>query len=160
MIIDASSLKRRNTGTVSASFKTKADLSGISLDGEVEGQVECSIAGQGLLVRGAVQSSVRLECCRCLEEFTSPLEAAVVEEFLPAALVGTDPERFTFGDDYLIDLTEVVRQSLILGLPMRPLCTQDCKGLCQVCGRNLNEGACNCSVPTAESMPETANMER
>ncbi len=44
----------------------------------------------------------------------------------------------------MLDLTELLRQNILLSMPIKPLCSDECKGLCPTCGRNLNEGPCNC----------------
>ena len=49
-------------------------------------------------------------------------------------------------DDYKLDLDELIRTDILLELPTKFLCKEDCKGLCPTCGKNLNEGACNCQT--------------
>jgi uncharacterized protein len=75
-----------------------------------------------------------LRCSRCLKVFRQPLQI----------------NQFVFhqelkGEDF-VDLTENLREDIILELPQRALCRQDCQGLCPVCGRDLNEGPCKCQV--------------
>ncbi len=53
---------------------------------------------------------------------------------------------FTFGNDRVLDLSEAVRQDILLNLPMQPLCKADCRGLCPTCGKNRNEGECGCEI--------------
>jgi len=65
------------------------------------------------------------------------LEAAQEEEI-------PEDEREPLFVDSIFDLTELLRQSILLALPMRPLCSEECKGLCPHCGANLNEGPCGC----------------
>ena len=49
-------------------------------------------------------------------------------------------------DDYKLDLDELIRTDILLELPTKFLCKEDCKGLCPTCGKNLNEGACDCQT--------------
>ena len=71
-----------------------------------------------------------LECSRCLEQFKYD--------------VNIDFESSFDKDTYEIDILEQIRENLILNIPMQPLCKQDCKGLCQVCGKNKNISNCSC----------------
>jgi uncharacterized protein len=103
---------------------------------------------QGVLVRGRVRAALPLICSRCLAPFQSGIDTAVEEEF---SLVPVVPEGGELAaDDFVswvgpgheVDLTEMVRQHLQLGVPMAPLHAEDCRGLCPVCGANWNERRC------------------
>ena len=107
---------------------------------------------------GSVASELELPCSRCLE----PWRLAVAEQFdlryLPVAKATVDPEREVNEDDLgtsyyqndEIDLNELLREQFYLVLPMKPLCRQDCRGLCSQCGTNLNVGACGCAPVWAD----------
>ena len=90
-----------------------------------------------LLVRVDIECPMRMECARCLEEFTSVLrtDALFNYEVKPSDIV---------------DITDDVRQEIILGYPMIPVCRPDCRGLCRACGQNLNHGACAHQAAPAE----------
>ncbi|MBI4424730.1 MAG: DUF177 domain-containing protein [Elusimicrobia bacterium] len=94
-------------------------------------QLEFSVGGSRILVEGSVEERWQLPCNRCLALHPVTLSGAVEETF-PAT---TDT----------IDLGEEVRQALVLSLPERSLCREDCKGLCAGCGANLNQGPCACA---------------
>ena len=66
------------------------------------------------------------------------------EHILVHELAGEDEEEFIVCGDYTLDLDELVAMDILLELPTRILCREDCKGLCNVCGQNLNTGSCNC----------------
>lgn len=91
-------------------------------------------------------------CSRCLVPFSQSLELSIEEEYYPVADVHTgkaievpDEEgAFTIDDANVLDLTEAVRQYRIALGPMKPLCNEDCLGLCTACGGNLNQEACTC----------------
>lgn len=83
-------------------------------------------------------------CSRCLKPLTRdlvlPLKAPVAE-----SLENMDNEEYLIPENGLIDLGELVREALILNLPMSHLCSESCKGLCAKCGKDLNEGDCGCT---------------
>ena len=82
-----------------------------------------------LLVRVDIECPMRMECARCLEEFASVLHT---DAFFNYQVKPSD----------IVDITDDVRQEIILGYPMIPVCRPDCRGLCRVCGHNLNHGEC------------------
>lgn len=107
----------------------------------------------GILVQGFLWTEVRLLCSRCQEPMVARLELHLEEEFRPTVDVLTGRKLVMEEEDqalwidarHILDLTEVVRQGLLLAIPMRPLCRPDCKGLCPICGQNWNEGPCTCA---------------
>jgi uncharacterized protein len=94
--------------------------------------VLAQVQGQALLVTGTVRTAATLRCSRCLREFAQPL---AVPEFVV--------HRELHGEDFA-DLTADIREDILLALPQRALCGEQCQGLCPVCGQNLNEAACRC----------------
>ena len=118
------------------------------------GRVQLVRAGSGIVVTGELETIARLECGRCLAEFDQPLAIEIEEEFLPVVDIATGASMsLDDGQDtanlidmhHILDLTEVVRQDLWISLPASLLCAEDCRGLCPICGQNLNEGSCSCS---------------
>ena len=98
----------------------------------VEYRVHAQIQGNALLVTGKLRTPVTLRCSRCLKIFQWPVR---VDDFVV--------HRELTGEDF-VDLTDNLREDIILQLPQRALCQKDCQGLCPVCGKDLNEGACRC----------------
>jgi uncharacterized protein len=100
---------------------------------------------------GTVTSRLELDCSRCVEPLTVPVNASFDLKFLPQALADdrdVDPDKdpsTSFYSDDRIDLGQIVREQCYLALPMKPLCRPDCKGLCPVCGTNLNSERCDCN---------------
>ena len=82
-----------------------------------------------LVVRAQISGRIELTCARCLTPFERPLSTSMILTF---DVQPTD----------VIDITDDVRQEVILAYPMIPVCRDDCKGLCPVCGQNLNNQAC------------------
>ncbi|MEE9280882.1 MAG: DUF177 domain-containing protein [Myxococcota bacterium] len=116
--------------------------------------------GERLLFRGGVAGTVELSCSRCAEpyphRFQEPLELLLEPardpSVVPATgieLDGQDLQLGRYAGDEL-NFEPVVLEILALVWPMQPLCSDDCKGLCQECGRNLNKESCACR-------PEAAN---
>lgn len=119
----------------------------------IEGKVKFTKLTQGLLVTGDMETVVEVNCGRCLDPFDVPIDIEIEEEFRPTIDIQTgaklpvgdeDDDATLIDDKNCIDLSEVVRQQLLLALPSHPLCRDDCKGLCPTCGQNLNEGSCTC----------------
>ena len=106
------------------------------------GEVRVSRTPQGLLIQANIKGNTQLDCVRCLEPFTHALQANFTELFAFSRRNITD-SGLLVPDDGQIDLEPLLREYLILDLPISPLCQLDCKGLCPVCGENLNFIACN-----------------
>jgi DUF177 domain-containing protein len=107
----------------------------------------------GVLVQGGLHAQATLSCSRCLEPVAVPLDVELEEIFTPIIDVLTgrpvqneEEDRALWIDDrHLLDLGEVLRQDVLLALPMHVLCREDCRGLCPTCGQNLNQGSCGCT---------------
>lgn len=109
-------------------------------------------AGASFRVRGRVKSSPILECSRCLRGFEFPIDIDFDFELEPSSVLGSEPEHelerseldvdFYEGDE--IDSDDIVREQILLALPMVPLHSEQCKGLCPVCGTDLNIADCGC----------------
>lgn len=93
---------------------------------------------QGLLVQTRMNAEMPAECARCLTDFEQPLEIDFTElyAFTPDSLTDSG---LLVPENGKIDLAPLVRDEFILAIPISPVCKPDCKGLCPVCGENLNE---------------------
>jgi uncharacterized protein len=120
----------------------------------VGGPVQMVRTHQGVLVNAELDIQTTLTCGRCLGEFSWPSTLYIEEEFFPILDLHTgwhmpppsdDEDNQRIDVDNVLDLTEIMRQSVIADMPMKPLCQANCLGLCWVCGNNLNLGECNCS---------------
>jgi len=134
----------------------------IDIDGcnyTVQGTVRLMRTDHGILVQGTLNTDSELTCSRCLSLFDCPLTLNIEEEYLPTTdiisgsplPVPDDPGSFTINERNILDLTEAMRQYVLLAIPMKPLCHQDCAGLCPTCGTNLNQVSCDCSPEPADS---------
>jgi uncharacterized protein len=103
---------------------------------------------------GRVATTLELQCSRCLDAFTTPVEASFDLRYQPHAANTGEGEREIEEDDLStafyendeIDLGQLMREQFYLALPMKPLCRDECAGLCPVCGINLNRGTCSCAT--------------
>lgn len=101
----------------------------------------------GALVRGRLRGNVRLICDRCAEPFDFPVQAEFeLFEALPNDDDPAEDSRLRLVDDALeLDLGAMVWEEFILALPMKPLCRDECRGICSKCGQNLNNCQCDCA---------------
>ena len=125
----------------------------------VQGEVRLTRTEQGILAEGTLYTEFEFTCSRCLILFNCPLTLNIEEEYSPTTEVVSgaslplpeEPGSFTIDEYHTLDLTEAVRQYTLLATPMKPLCCEDCAGLCPECGYNLNQGPCNCPTQVADS---------
>lgn len=107
---------------------------------KVEGTVTNVDGKFNLKAKGSV--NVLLSCSRCLKDVEYELLFDIDEIYTNT---GNEEEAETFNGS-IIELSSVVRRSILFSLPMKVVCREDCKGLCPVCGKDLNEGECNCDT--------------
>ena len=101
---------------------------------------------------GRLRTTLELVCSRCLEAFPLAVDEGLEVLFLPHAENTGEGERevededlsTAFYRDQVLDLGQLVQEQFYLVVPMKPLCDQNCKGLCEVCGTNFNTGSCHC----------------
>jgi uncharacterized protein len=132
----------------------------------VRGEVSLIRTDRGILVRGTLNSEANVTCSRCLAVFSYQLDFKMEEEYFPTVDTDTgasiavpgEPGCFVIDEQHMLDLTEAMRQYALLAMPMKPLCRQDCAGLCPECGHNLNRGPCDCPGPTVD--PRWAELAR
>lgn len=120
----------------------------LNLTGVLESVVD------GLLVRGTLAADVEVSCARCLEPVTDRVEADVTELYSDPATLGPE-DRAALDDGYEItdahiDLDPLLRDALAPALPAKPLCRDDCAGLCVQCGANRNDTTCDCVDDTSD----------
>jgi uncharacterized protein len=96
---------------------------------------------QGLIVQGNFSGMVKLECVRCLGEYDQTLQWEFTELYAFDRKSITESE-LTVPEDAHIDLQPLVRDFALLEIPIKPLCKPECKGLCMVCGEDLNKRDC------------------
>jgi uncharacterized protein len=129
-------------------------------DARITGQVLLEKHGRDILVRGHLTGHLQLNCGRCLESFAAPA-AADFDLILapgPAATLAQEEELsppdldLDYYTGQVVDLESLLREQIILMVPLKPLCAETCQGLCPHCGANLNRQACRCR-PEAVNSP-------
>ena len=126
---------------------------GFDVSQSLEGSVRLLRTIETVLARLRGAMAVQLECGRCLESYEAELDISVEEEFHPSVDVLTGRPFHDTGDDaalviddhHILDMSELVRQAILLELPLHPVCREDCAGLCPVCGVNRNSEPCACA---------------
>lgn len=116
----------------------------------------------GIRIAGPVKGAVTMACSRCLEEFSCAIDTYLDIKLAPKGLIPQvadaelrpdDLDVYYFeGDD--IDLDPFVYDEVLLSVPFRPLCREDCEGLCQACGKNRNIEPCSCHQPVNSALGE------
>lgn len=120
----------------------------------VAGSVILTRINRGLLAQGNMVGLVKCACSRCLETVDQKIAFDFEEEFLPTIDIysglpaAVEDDTFTIDIRHNIDLTEVLYQNTLSAIPMKTLCRSDCRGICSVCGANLNKQSCNCRNQT------------
>lgn len=114
-----------------------ADEEAVRPAGPLTYRVHAMVVSHELIVRGRVATHLETLCSRCA--VWSPREISDPEFFV---------NREVDEESVVADLTEDMREAIILALPSYPVCRQECLGLCVQCGKNLNDGPCECQPPT------------
>lgn len=146
--LDVARLKRSPGDT--GHFEIKADLPLLEMPGEriafagpVVASLDVANTGRSLRVEGEVSGRLELTCGRCLEPFEHSFEVPLEETYVQNPEGGGEEAVLFSGDS--LDVTPEAMKSIILSLPMKAVCREECPGLCPTCGRSPGEGPCDCS---------------
>jgi len=112
------------------------DEAGVWFDRPIHLRLKLSVVNSRFVAMGSYDTSLTMECHRCLRRFD---HRAASTDYIWEQVV-------RLSSDEIIDLTEGVREEIMLNLPLKNLCSEDCKGLCPRCGKDLNEGPCGCEA--------------
>lgn len=118
---------------------------------QVKGNVK--LTGNEVSVSGHVETRAQLECDRCLKPVELPVNADFALEYITgadyesssAAALSEEEMSVSVFDGESVDVDEIVKEQILLAVPARTLCREDCKGICPECGKDLNAGDCNCA---------------
>ena len=147
-----------HTDLVDTEIRENVDMVGINSIDKTMLELEIQKSGDEYYCRGQLEAEVSLECARCLEPLKQKLTADT--DFIASPYkhgekaVIDDEDRVYYDAELRADLWEIVRQTVILAVSMKPLCKEDCRGLCPQCGTNLNEKKCKCKVRVVDSRLE------
>jgi uncharacterized protein len=99
-----------------------------------------------LYLSGSVDIEVMMTCARCLEDVPTPIHFEIDKclSIGEDGLVDEEMEQPDYLIGFILDVDKLVYAEILVNWPMRVLCREDCKGICKVCGMNLNKGACSC----------------
>jgi len=126
---------------------------------EVDAQVHLERHGLDILVRGHLEGSLQVSCSRCLKRFSQPIEADFDLLLAPGPeTVGQEEEELSKADldvDFysgeVVNLESILREQILLALPLKPLCAETCRGICPHCGADLNQETCQCAAEDSDS---------
>ncbi len=135
------------------------DLGGwFSAQGPVRVELDADRRGEQVTLRGQLQVDGGAECARCLAPFVFRLESEIL---VLADRRGSDEPRdeaaleeegsVLYHDGLELDLTGLLREAIILEVPVVLVCRPDCRGLCPLCGQDLNVGTCSCAPPKGDA---------
>lgn len=145
--------------------------------GENAGLIEANVTGidativathtnPGAYLEGDAKATLAVQCSRCLRPIDTSVDAHFAEQYYATIdVVSGDPkdapprDAKRIGSDFRIDLTPLLREELILVTPLAPLCRPDCKGLCLVCGRDLNTDPHEHEAPVDERWERLSKLK-
>ncbi len=119
----------------------------IEIKDPIKLELEVFNTRDSFVVEGKLKANLILSCSRCLQKYSSPVELDISEDVLKSKME----------DEEELYLDEIIVDNIILSLPMKPLCSDDCKGICPECGQDLNEGECDCEVEALD--PRLAKLK-
>jgi uncharacterized protein len=129
-----------------------------SITGNIQGDITVTREYDNVRVTGRVTAPLALSCSRCLTDFTSFVDTNFTIFFRKEAAIAPSAEdELELGEmDLLssaysgdeIDLTHEIEEQIAMEIPLKPLCSDSCKGLCHECGTDLNTSSCSCSKKT------------
>ncbi|WP_422657341.1 YceD family protein [Paenibacillus sp. EC2-1] len=151
-------LQFHQTVDVSQAVKGRKEIVSVS-PLEVDLTAILSVTG-AVDVHGRLKGQLEITCSRCLKPVTEQLDIPFHEVFQPVEDPDKhqdDKEDITYVKGESVDLAEYVEEAFVLYLPLAPVCSEDCKGLCPNCGKDLNEGSCNCDTEVID--PRLAGLK-
>jgi len=123
---------------------------------DLQGSIRFTRTAQGLVAKGLFEAGVTLDCVRCLSSFSQRLAIEINDLFVYPPKKATDP-LLVIPETGILDLTAILREYLLLDIPIQPVCAPTCKGLCPICGGNRNE--IECDHPEVEIDPRMAALQ-
>ncbi len=134
----------------------------VRLIAPVKGNLSVKKVGPEVVIQGDITAGAELECSRCLKTYTAEINAPVNVIYHPVEELKAEGKYeiredeldmgFYAGDEF--DLLELIKEQIILNIPMKPLCSETCKGICPRCGTDLNMNKCSCNLNEVDSRLE------
>ena len=129
------------------------DQGGLSVKVDITVNGSLNRIDDDVYLKGTVMTSVVASCSRCLDTLSYPIDSDLKSHFVPSddrstskrdvELHASDIDAEVY-ENQQIDLTQSIRDSILLAVPAICLCKENCKGICSQCGKNLNQGLCKC----------------
>jgi uncharacterized protein len=134
----------------------------------IVGTLKLTRTNYGILAEAHYTVDVEQECGRCLDPARSTIVSDLSEEALPSVSIVTglpenehaDPDVPRINANHEIDLTDIIRQDIVVQQPLQPLCRPDCPGLCVSCGLELKTGDCGCADIDDDGTPDDGQLGR
>ncbi len=139
-------------GTIDGSKYKRPEDADLAFESPIEFELRVSKVGDDVHIEGPVRSALRLVCDRCLESFVFPVSGRVDIALAPKSdepklpeveLTGEEMNLYYYEGDEL-DLDPYIYEEVMLAIPIKALCDEQCKGICPVCGKNRNTEDCKC----------------
>ena len=120
---------------------------------DIRMKIEILRIERGIFTSGLINTTIKMGCIRCLDDFDFPLEASFKynlcpsdeKEFLPEVEINKEDLDVHYYHGDSIDITPLIREQILLNIPSYPLCRESCEGICPQCGSNLNHVSCQCN---------------
>ena len=127
----------------------------ISVSSPIYVELEIAKRRDTFVIEGWVRTSAVVECARCLDSFHQEIEETVAllvhRGAVPRVDDVDDEVKVIAAEAGTVDLSDEIRDAVLLSLPVKPLCSEECRGICPLCGQNLNrEGTCGCHQEIAD----------
>ncbi|HOK40564.1 MAG TPA: DUF177 domain-containing protein [bacterium] len=118
----------------------------INFNGSLKVKGKITKSKDNYLMEAELKTRVKLECVKCLEEYDYDIEDIIKIVYInKEEIIDDDVEQyFSYFKEHTIDITDDIRQFIILNIPYYGICKNDCAGLCAGCGANLNKEECKC----------------
>lgn len=153
MKLDIDSIKKGDKNTLD--FKFALDLNTIDYYGDVieiispvEVNGKTYVIDDRLYIHLQINTNMEANCSRCLESFTYPFKSSISAEFVHEDLFGNQDDEpdddIIYYKESIINLDELIKENIIMNIPMKLVCNESCQGLCSNCGVKLNGDSCNC----------------
>lgn len=146
MIIDVSSILKEFGGKIDINDELEINDADFTFDGPVKVKGSIYNNGQSLTFKADCSGVLKTQCARCLKDINVNVEFPVDENLIQnnEDAVSEDEDVILF-EGYTVEIDDIIANSFLLNTSMKYLCKEDCKGLCQNCGADLNEGECGCN---------------
>jgi uncharacterized protein len=162
LTLDLARLEREGTLPVEADVPPDHalwDSSGLCFATPLRVRLRASAAGSGeIVIRGSLRSILDMQCRRCLDPVLVPLDEEVTMVFAPSDELEEEEEvdvRRLPARASSLDLSDAIREELILGTDRYVVCEEGCKGLCPICGVNRNQQTCECTLEEPDARWDT-----